>query len=314
MLKQIIQDLLSQTGVGPLPPWADALIAVSNVFLVLLLAWFALRVARRLLRVFATQLQAKAECQEDKRRIETLMRVFRYILSVVVGVVTIMLVLSEVGISIAPILATAGVAGIAVGFGAQSLVKDYFTGFVMLIENQIRQGDVVQIANLTGTVEDVTLRYVQLRDYEGAVHFVPNGVITTVTNRSRVYAYAVADVGIAYKEDIESVYSVMREVVRALRSRDDLAARILDGLEIAGVDQWAESSLIIKCRIKVAGGEQWLVRREFLRALKLAFDAQGIEIPQPARTVVNLSGVGLGEAAGSGAVTPRLRPAGEPDA
>ncbi|MEY2776196.1 MAG: hypothetical protein RLY30_294 [Pseudomonadota bacterium] len=293
MLKHTLQELLRQLGVGPLPPWADALIAISNVLLVLLLAWLVLRVVRRVIRVFGDQLQAKAECGEDRRRIETLLRVFRYILSVVVGVVTIMLVLSEVGISIAPILATAGVAGIAVGFGAQSLVKDYFTGFVMLIENQIRQGDVVQIANLTGTVEDVTLRYVQLRDYEGAVHFVPNGVITTVTNRSRVFAYAVADVGIAYKEDIESVYAVMQEVAQALRSRDDLAPRILDGLEISGVDQWAEASLMIKCRIKVVAGEQWLVRREFLKALKLAFDARGIEIPQPARTVVNLSAPGL---------------------
>jgi small conductance mechanosensitive channel len=288
MLKQTLQELLRQLGIGPLPPWADALIAISNVLLILLLAWIALRLARRLLRLFGDQLQSKAERDEDKRRIETLLRVFRYILSVVLGVVTIMLVLSEVGISIAPILATAGVAGIAVGFGAQSLVKDYFTGFVMLIENQIRQGDVVQIAGLTGTVEDVTLRYVQLRDYEGAVHFVPNGAITTVTNRSRVFAYAVADIGIAYKEDIEGVYAVMREAAQSLRNRPELASRILDGLEIAGVDQWADSSVVIKCRMKVVAGEQWLVRREFLKALKHAFDANGIEIPFPHRTVVNL--------------------------
>ena len=288
MLKQTLQDLLRQVGVGPLPPWADALVSISNVLLVLLLAWVTLRLARRLIRVSGDRLQSKAECEEDKRRIETLMRVFRYILSVVLGVVTIMLVLSEAGISIAPILATAGVAGIAVGFGAQSLVKDYFTGFVMLIENQIRQGDVVQVAGLTGTVEDVTLRYVQLRDYEGAVHFIPNGAITTVTNRSRVFAYAVADIGIGYREEVEAVYAVMRETAQALRARPDLSARILDGLEIAGVDRWAESSLVIKCRIKVVAGEQWLVRREFLKELKQAFDSHGIQFPAAPRTEITL--------------------------
>jgi len=276
-----------------LPPWAHGLLSLARISVILLLWWLLTAGARRLIRLAIAGMEAAAECPEDRRRIQTLGRVFRYIASVVLGVVTVMLVLNELGVSIAPILATAGVAGVAVGFGAQSLVKDYFTGFVMLIENQIRQGDVVQIANLTGTVEDVTLRYVQLRDYEGAVHFIPNGVITTVTNRSRVFAYAVADVGIAYKEDIESVYAVMQEVAQALRSRDDLAARILDGLEISGVDQWAEASLMIKCRIKVVAGEQWLVRREFLKGLKLAFDAHGIEIPQPARTVVNLSAPGL---------------------
>ncbi len=234
------------------------------------------------------RLAARAEGPEERKRIETLERVFRYIASVVVTVVAFMLVLSELGISIAPILATAGVAGLAIGFGAQSLVKDYFTGFVMLIENQIRVGDVVEVAGKVGAVEELTLRYVRLRDYEGAVHYVPNGAILTVTNRSRLFAFAVMDIGVAYKEDIERVSQVMKETATAFRAEPDWADKILDDLEIAGVDQWADSAVVIKCRLKTMAQEQWAVRRAFLGRLKTAFDRAGIEIPYPHRTVYTL--------------------------
>jgi small conductance mechanosensitive channel len=204
---------------------------------------------------------------------------------VVVAAVTIMLVLSEIGISIAPILATAGVAGLAVGFGAQSLVKDYFTGFVMLMENQIRVGDVVGVGGHAGVVEEVTLRYVRLRDAEGAVHYVPNGVIATVTNRSREFAYALVEIGINYRQNIDQVFEVMREVGAGLQADPDFGSRILEPIEINGVNDWADSSVIIRCRIKVRAMEQWSVRREFLRRLKNAFDDKGIDIPFPSRTL-----------------------------
>ena len=203
-------------------------------------------------------------------------------------VVAIMLGLSELGISIAPIRATAGVAGLAIGIGAQSLVKDDFTGFVMLIDNQIRVGDVVEVAGKVGAVEELTLRYVRLRDYEGAVHYVPNGAILTVTNRSRLFAFAVMDIGVAYKEDIERVSQVMKETATAFRAEPDWADKILDDLEIAGVDQWADSAVVIKCRLKTMAQEQWAVRRAFLGRLKNAFDRAGIEIPYPHRTVYTL--------------------------
>lgn len=285
MLKQTLEDLLAQMGLTDLPAWAEVLIAISNVLLILFLAWLAKGLIRRVIRAFATRLHDKAECPEDKRRVDTLQQVFGYLASVVIGVITFMLVLSELGISIAPILATAGVAGIAIGFGAQSLVKDYFTGFVMLIENQIRQGDVVEVAGKTGSVEEVTLRYVRLRDYEGAVHYIPNGVIDTVTNRSRVFAFSVMDIGVAYKEDLERVFNIMRKTAQSLRQDPTFSEKILDDLEIAGVDQWADSAVVIKCRLKVVALEQWVVRREFLRRLKLAFDEGRVEIPFPHRTV-----------------------------
>jgi moderate conductance mechanosensitive channel len=149
----------------------------------------------------------------------------------------------------------------------------------------LRQGDVVEIAGIGGLVEEVTLRYVRLRDYDGNVHFVPNGQINTVTNRTRTFAFAVMDVGIAYREDVDAAIGVIREVGQAMRTDDSFGPRILEDLDIAGVDQWADSAVIIRCRFKVKPIEQWGVRRGFLQRLKAAFDAHGIEIPYPHLTV-----------------------------
>jgi small conductance mechanosensitive channel len=200
---------------------------------------------------------------------------------VVVSIIAGMLVLGELGVSVAPILGAAGVVGLAVGFGAQSLVKDYFTGFFLLLENQIRQGDVVKLGEHSGLVEEVTLRYVRLRDYDGNVHFVPNGTVSSVVNMSRGFAQAVIDASVAYATDLDAAMAVMREVAAGMRQDPDYASRILDDLEIAGVDQWAESAVIIRARFRVKPLEQWAVRREYLRRLKAAFDRADIEIPFP---------------------------------
>lgn len=256
-----------------------------RVIVILVLAWVLMGLSRKLIRLFRDYTNDHADTAEEKRRIETLARVFRYISTVVISLVAGMLALSELGISIAPILGAAGVVGLAVGFGAQSLIKDFFNGFFLLLENQIRQGDVVEIADKTGEVEDITLRYVRLRDFEGSVHYVPNGLITTVTNKSRGYAYAMVDVSIAYRESIDEAYAVMREVAGELRTAEGYAGKILEDIDIAGVQDWGDSAVVIRCRFKTVALEQWGVRREFLRRLKDAFDARGIEIPYPHLTV-----------------------------
>lgn len=256
-----------------------------HVTVILVLAWLLMRLSRKLLRLFRDYMNARAASAEETRRIETLARVFRYTSGVIISLVAGMLVLSELGISIAPILGAAGVVGLAVGFGAQSLIKDYFNGFFLLLENQLRQGDVVEVGDKSGMVEDVTLRYVCLRDYEGNVHYIPNGMITTVTNKSRDYAYAVIDVSVAYRENVDEVCEVMRAVGAELRASEAFAAKILDAIEIAGVQDWGDSAVILRCRFKTATLEQWGVRREFLRRLKDAFDARGIEIPYPHLTL-----------------------------
>lgn len=256
-----------------------------HVAIILFLAWLLMRLSRRLLRLFRDYMTSRATSTEETRRIETLARVFRYTSRVVISLVAGMLVLSELGISIAPILGAAGVVGLAVGFGAQSLIKDYFNGFFLLLENQLRQGDVVEVGGKSGMVEDVTLRHVRLRDYEGSVHYIPNGMIATVTNKSRDYSYAVIDVSVAYRENVDEVCKVMRAVGAELRVSEAFAAKILDDIEIAGVQDWADSAVILRCRFKTATLEQWSIRREFLRRLKEAFDARGIEIPYPHLTL-----------------------------
>ena len=261
--------------------WAAAGAVGLQILLIISLALAAQMVSTRLIRTVRIRIASRMTDGEQIRRAETLGRVLRYFATVLITVIAAIMVLSAVGISIAPFLGAAGVVGLAIGFGAQSLVKDYFTGFFLLLENQIRIGDVIQAADKTGVVEELTLRYLRLRDYAGNVYYVPNGQITVVTNMSAGYAYAVIDLGVAYGEDVDRVIAVMREVGSALRQDADFGPKILDDLEIAGVDQWADSAVVIRCRFRVAPGEQWSVRREYLRQAKAAFDRAGIEIPFP---------------------------------
>lgn len=258
--------------------WAVTALRIAAIVAV---AWIGTSVLQGLIRRFRVRIAQRLDDAEAVKRAETLGRVFRYLVAVVMSLVAGVLVLSEIGISVAPILGAAGVVGLAVGFGAQSLVKDYFTGFFLLLENQIRQGDVVKLGEHSGLVEEVTLRYVRLRDYDGQVHFVPNGQIGAVVNLSRGYAQAVIDVGVAYREDLDRVMAVMLQVAQALR--DDVAYRdrILDKFELAGVERWDESAVVLRGRFRVAPLAQWDVRREYLRRLKAAFDEHDIEIPFP---------------------------------
>lgn len=261
--------------------WSALSRTLLHIGTILCLSWGMMLLSSKLIRMLRLQLQKHASDTEQLNRLETLGRVFRYTTAVIISLITGMLVLSEIGISIAPILASAGVVGLAIGFGAQNLVKDYFTGFFLLLENQIHQGDVVEVAGLGGFVEEVTLRHVRLRDYEGSIHFIPNGTITTVTNRSRGYAYALVSIGIAYRENIEAVFDVIRQIAAEMRADAKLGALILEDVDIAGVDAWADSAVTLLFRMKVLPLQQWTVKRAFLLRLKLEFDRLGIEIPFP---------------------------------
>ena len=265
--------------------WNALSIAVLRVALIVLLAVIAARLLQRLIPVLRDRIAGNLHDTEQLKRAETLARACRYAVTVVVSAMAVMLILAELGVSIAPMLGAAGVVGLAVGIGAQSLIKDYFTGFFILLENQVRQDDVIETAGKSGLVEEVTLRYVRLRDYDGVVHFVPNHLITTVSNMSRGFAQAVIDVGVAYREDVDEVLGLMHRVGEQLRRDEGFGPKILDELEIAGVEKWAESAVVLRCRFKVRPLEQWNVRREYLRRLKKAFDAHGIEIPYPHLTV-----------------------------
>lgn len=277
-MKKTINQFLTKYDLGSLNEWVDVIVNVIEILLIIIIASVILSIAHRIIMSIERRMVDSAKI-EDKKRVHTLSRVFRYVASLIVIAFSITLILSELGVSIAPLLATAGVAGLAIGFGAQSLVKDYFTGFVMLMENQIRQDDIVEIAGKTGAVEEVTLRYVRLRDYEGAVHYVPNSAIGVVTNRTRGFAYAVTDIGVAYKENLDRVYAVMRQVANEMRSDENLREKILGDLEIAGVEGLGDSAILVRSRLMVKASEQGVIRRELQERIKKAFDVNHIEIP-----------------------------------
>ncbi len=222
---------------------------------------------------------------ELQKRADTLGSVVRYTLNIIILVVASMMVLGELGVEIAPVLAAAGVVGLAVGFGAQKLVEDVISGFFILLEDQIRVGDVVQLGDKGGLVERVTLRMVILRDLAGNVHYVRNGQIGIVTNMTKEYSRYVFDIGVAYREDTDEVVEIIKKVDEDLRGDPDFKADILEPMEILGVDQFADSAVVIKTRTKTLPIKQWNVAREFNRRLKKAFDEKGIEIPFPHTTL-----------------------------
>ncbi|MFN3594051.1 MAG: mechanosensitive ion channel family protein [Thiobacillaceae bacterium] len=256
-----------------------------KILFVLLIAWIVLRLIRRMITVFKRFALKRADDPESVRRVETLARVIRYVATVILVIAVVMEILYLLGISIAPLLGAAGVVGIAVGFGAQSLVKDFFTGFFLLLENQIRVGDFVAVGGERGLVEEITLRHVRLRAMDGTVHFIPTGLIDKVSNMSLEFSRAMIDVGVAYREDLDEVFQAIRDTGAEMRADPEFGPKILEDLELMGVENWADSAVVIRARFKVVPLEQWNVRREFLRRLKKTFDARGIEIPYPHLTL-----------------------------
>src|SRR6188474_1890293 len=221
----------------------DWIQAGSRIAAILAVTFILVFIARRLISGLERFTATHAHDDEAKKRAATVSNVLRKLATTLIAALAALAIFNELGISIMPFLATAGVAGIAIAFGAQSLVKDFFRGFFLLAGNQIRQGDVVEIAGKSGLVEDMTLRYIQLRDYEGNVHFVPNGEIGVVTSSSRTFAYAVVDVTIALDQDIAPVIDVMRETGAQLRANSVFAPKILDELDIAGIESWNDRGI-----------------------------------------------------------------------
>lgn len=263
---------LINTDLNSIRLWLPSLRPWFDILVIWALAWFALRLIRRTLSAFNAHIAGRVDQEREGRRIETLMNVFRYTANVALIALAVMLTLGAIGISVAPLLATAGVAGIAVGFGAQSLVKDFFTGLFLLIENQVSEGDMIEAAGKSGQVERVTLRHIRIRDYDGSVHFIPNGMITTVTNRSREFVYAVIDLNIRRQDDLAKTFATMRVVAQQLRNDPAIGPSILEDIDIGGVEQVSDATVTVRCRIKVRPGRQWRVRREFLRAMKQVMD------------------------------------------
>jgi small conductance mechanosensitive channel len=256
-----------------------------QIVLTLVLAFVALRLANVLARKLSSFLQKRKDDVEFQKRADTLSSVIRYALDIVIIGVAAIMIMGELGIEIGPILAAAGIVGLAVGFGAQSLVKDVISGFFILLEDQIRVGDVIQAAGKGGLVERVNLRMTVLRDLSGNVHFIPNGQIDLVTNMTKEYSRYVFDVGVAYREDVDEVIGVIKEVDENLRKDPEYRDDIIEPIEVLGLDQFADSAIVIKARTTTKPIKQWRVAREFNRRLKKAFDERDIEIPFPHQTL-----------------------------
>jgi small conductance mechanosensitive channel len=218
-------------------------------------------------------------------RTRTLLNIMRNFLAVFFSLIALFLILSELGLNIAPLLAGAGVIGLAIGFGSQKLVQDIITGMFVLLGDTIRIGDVVEVASRVGVVEEMTMRTVVLREYGGNVHTIPYSAIDTVTNYTKDFSYAVFDIGVAYRENVDQVMEVLREIGTELNRDNHFRRMILEPLEIAGVDRFADSAVIVKARLKTRPLKQWDVGREFNRRVKNRFDELGIEIPFPHQTV-----------------------------
>jgi small conductance mechanosensitive channel len=252
------------------------LIAVAMLVLLALLK----RGVAKLSRLYEGTLPSPAQI----KRAYTLTHIVRDVARLVILFVGMTMILSEVGVDLKPLLAAAGLGGLAIGFGAQSLVKDLISGFFILWENSVRIGDVVEVAGVAGVVEEIELRTIKLRDLSGNVHVVPNGVIDKVKNLTKDYAYYVFDIGVAYRENVDAVMGVLQEIAKDLRRDSRFADDILEPLEMLGVDQFKDSAVMIKCRIKTEPLKQWRVGREMNRRIKNTFDAKGIEIPFPHQT------------------------------
>ncbi|HAR36452.1 MAG TPA: mechanosensitive ion channel family protein [Acidobacteria bacterium] len=255
----------------------------------LLLIIVVILVLLRLCRVLSRRLEKVflkgREDEESLKRARTLSNLINQLLRVVVLVIAVMTILGALEIQIAPILATAGVAGLAVGFAAQSLIKDVINGFFIILWDQIRVGDVVRVAGRSGAVEAVTLKMTVLRDFDGSVHYIPNGLIDAVTNMTRDFSRFVFDIGVSYFEDVDRVMEVMKKVDQEMRAEPRWAELIMAPLEILGLDRFENSAVVIRARTTTRPGQQWQVAREFNRRLKMAFERQGISIPFPHLTM-----------------------------
>jgi len=253
---------------------------------ILLGAWLAFRI----LKILTAQIQRRFEDEdpttvtEFEQRAKTLIHLLNSVGAATIGVAALLTVLN-LFIPIAPLLAGVGVAGLAISFGAQSLVRDVINGFFILLENQFAVGDIIEINGKSGVVESITLRVVSVRDVEGTVHIIPNGSINMVSNKTKSWARAVLDIGVAYKESVDEVIRVVNDVGAGLWADADWQPKLAAAPEVWGVEDLAESSVNVRLIVNTRPGKQWQVKRELRRRIKNRFDEEGIEIPFPQRTL-----------------------------
>lgn len=300
--------LLGETGLQSLE---DVLIILAVTFVI----W---EVIGTMIENYLERTDESGAKVERSGREKTLLPLLRTALIAVTGIVVVMVTMSTLGVDIGPLLATAGIFGIAIGFGAQTLVQDIITGLFILIQDTVAVGDVVQVAGHGGLVESINVRTIILRDLEGTVHTIPFSQVSSVSNLTKDYSYALFDIGVAYREDVDQVIEVITQVAAELEADPQIGQFILEPIEILGLDQFADSAVVIKCRIRTKPIKQWAVKREYNRRLKKRFDELDIEIPFPHQTVYfgqpKVRDYEVLEPEAPGLAVTDERPAGEPSA
>lgn len=263
----------------------DLIISIINIAMVIVLSLIFWQAAGMGLQLYIERLDQGESSTIKNQRVRTLLPLAKNALAVLISILAGLVILSELGVSIGPLLAGAGVAGLAVGFGAQTLVKDFINGIFILMEDSVHVGNVVRAAGKSGVVEALTVRTMRLRDLKGTVHFIPFSSVDIIENLSKDFSFALIDIGVGYSQDYDNVVSVLESVAKDLASDPVFSSSILSSLEILGLNELADSAVVIRMRIKTIPMKQWGVRREFLRRIKERFDREGIEIPFPHRTI-----------------------------
>ncbi len=263
-------------------PWiTDHGLKILVIFIVVFIVHKSARVFISKVIEHAVRSHNSSDVQAEEKREKTLVRIFSATASIVVWVIGGLMILQEGGFEIAPLLAAAGIVGIALGFGGQYLIRDVISGLFIILENQYRIGDVVSVEGKSGVVEDITLRMTTLRDMDGIVHYVPHGEISMVSNMSKEFSKINLNIGVSYKDDLDNVIKVVNAVGKGMGEDQVWGEKILKDPAFLRVDDFADSAVVIKIVGEAKASEQWAITGELRKRLKIAFDKEGIEIPFP---------------------------------
>lgn len=267
-------------------PVGGVLALAGRAALIVVVMLATVELANTAIKSLFSRVAARARGPRRAAQLRTIAPVVSGVVTSVLFVITAMMVLAQIGVEIGPLLAGAGIVGLAVGFGAQTLVKDFLTGLFLIVEDVVSIGDIVTIGEASGVVEDMSLRTIKLRAYDGTLQVIPYGEAQIVFNMTKDFSFAVFNISISYSSDITRALELMQQTGDELKEDPAFSGLILAPIEISGVDQLADSGVILKGRLKTIPTQQWTVGREYLKRIKLAFDAHGVEIPFPHLKIV----------------------------
>ena len=277
IIKQILSSHLSKIN----------FFVIGRAILEIILFVIALRIVNKTFNLFFDKLLSKISDEEVRKQYKTLRQLGIYIIDIIIILFFTTNILESFGIDMKPILATAGVVGVAVGFGGKKLVEDIFTGLSIILSGQLRLGDYVTVNNSTGTVERITLTMIVIRTFNGDVHYLRNGQIDTIINQTKDFSYPLFNIGVSYNTNISHVISVLQDLGRELREDSQYGKYVLSDIEVFGLNNFHDSSVEILFRIKTTPHEQWMIKRKFNQMIKERFEKEGIEIPFPQVVVHN---------------------------